>query len=277
MSNNSNVDVSIIIPAYNEEKYIGRCIDSLKNQTLDRIEIIVVDDGSDDATKKIAEGKNIKVISILHSGPGYAKNTGIKNSVGKIIVFFDADMYAAQDYIEKLIEPIVRNIAIGTYSSAEYVGNHENIWSRCWNINNDLPIHRRQSTRYHLNGKVFRAITKKEYYKLGGFDNLRGYEDDMTLTNEDVRAYEVKDAVCCHNNPESLHEVYLSARWIGRSPSFPLNIRNILRYSIFNSLRLSFRKVRKNAPIRFIFFKIIFDLGMLSGILVKNSERNFSK
>lgn len=269
--------ISIIIPAYNEGRYIGQCIESLIKQTVKNFEIIVIDDGSTDDTKKIAENFDVSVISIFHAGPGQAKKEGIKFTRGEILVFFDADMYAAHDYIEKLIQPIINKKSVGTFSTAEYIGNTDNVWSQCWNINNNLPLTRRQKERDHLHGKVFRAILKNEYFQLGGFDSSQGYEDDMSLSKDNTRAFEVKDAICYHNNPESLSEVFVSARWIGRSPKLSFNIKNLLRYSIFNSLRFSFLKIRKGAPMRFIFFKVIFDFGILAGIFFKNSEKNFSK
>lgn len=85
--------VSIIIPVYNGEKTIKACIDSLLSQTLKDIEIIVVNDGSDDKTESIllSYGKRITVISQRRKGQGFARNAGIKAAAGEYIGFVDAD------------------------------------------------------------------------------------------------------------------------------------------------------------------------------------------
>ena len=99
--------VSVIIPVYNGEKYIERCLNSLKNQTLDDIEIICVNDGSKDRTEEILQAiskddDRIKVLNQENSGPVTARNNGIKISNGEYIGFIDIDDFVSQDYYEKL-------------------------------------------------------------------------------------------------------------------------------------------------------------------------------
>lgn len=93
--------VSIIIPVYNVEKYIERCVNSLKNQTLTDIEIILVDDSSTDSSLKICkslakEDPRIKVITKVNEGAGYARNAALEIATGEYIGFVDSD-----DYVEK--------------------------------------------------------------------------------------------------------------------------------------------------------------------------------
>lgn len=94
--NNFETKVSVIIPVYNVENYLGECLDSVTNQTLKDIEIICVNDGSYDSSPEILReyaGKDsrIKVISQLNSGPGGARNSGLDIAKGKYIFFIDAD------------------------------------------------------------------------------------------------------------------------------------------------------------------------------------------
>ncbi len=101
------VKVSVIIPAYNTEKYIAKCLSSLVNQTLKDIEIIVVDDGSTDGTKSIisqfaVKDKRIKIIEQCNKGPSAARNTGIKAAQGEYIGFVDADDWVDNDFYERL-------------------------------------------------------------------------------------------------------------------------------------------------------------------------------
>jgi len=99
--------LSVIIPAYNSEKYIQKCLNSLTNQTLKEIEIIVIDDGSVDQTSQTAysfaqNDSRIKVVIQEHKLQGAARNNGIKHANGEYIGFVDADDWVDLDYFEKL-------------------------------------------------------------------------------------------------------------------------------------------------------------------------------
>lgn len=101
------VKISIIVPVYNVEQYLEECLNSLINQTLIGIEIIIVNDGSTDNSTFIINKyknkyKNIKVINQKNSGLSEARNTGIKNSTGKYLAFVDSDDYVDVDMFEKL-------------------------------------------------------------------------------------------------------------------------------------------------------------------------------
>lgn len=101
------VKVSIIIPVYNVEKYIRRCIDSVKKQTLKDIEIICVDDGSPDGCPAILDScaqtdPRIKVIHQKNKGQGGARNTGVENACGEYITFLDSDDVMEPNFAEKM-------------------------------------------------------------------------------------------------------------------------------------------------------------------------------
>lgn len=101
--------VSIIVPVYNVKKYLSKCLDSLVNQTLQDIEIIVVDDGSTDGSSQIidvysADYKNIKVIHKENGGLMSAWTVGVRASQGKYIGFVDSDDYVSLDMYEKLYQ-----------------------------------------------------------------------------------------------------------------------------------------------------------------------------
>lgn len=104
------IKVSVIVPAYNTEKYLKKCLDSLVKQTLDDIEIIVINDCSTDKTKDILEKykrkyKNIKVINNkTNKGIGYNRNLGITKASGKYIIFVDSDDYLDIDYAKKMYD-----------------------------------------------------------------------------------------------------------------------------------------------------------------------------
>lgn len=101
--------VSIIIPVYNVEKYLERCVSSLQNQTLDEIEIILVDDASTDSSPRICdklaqEDPRIKVIHKVNEGAGYARNSALEIATGTYIGFVDSDDYVEKDMFKTLCD-----------------------------------------------------------------------------------------------------------------------------------------------------------------------------
>ena len=109
-----NKKVSIIIPVYNAEKFLDKCIESLQNQTYKNLEFVFVDDGSKDNSvnilKKYAKkDKRIKIIKQKNAGPGPARNNGMKQSTGDYLTFVDSDDTIDSDYIEQLMTHIKDN------------------------------------------------------------------------------------------------------------------------------------------------------------------------
>lgn len=97
--------VSVVVPIYNVEKYLDRCITSVVNQTYANLEIILVDDGSPDGCPQICDtwaqkDSRIRVIHKENAGLGMARNTGIDYATGEYICFFDSDDYVASETIE---------------------------------------------------------------------------------------------------------------------------------------------------------------------------------
>ena len=98
-------DISIIVPIYNAEKYINKCLDSILKQTKKELEIILVNDGSTDNTEKIIKtykDKRIKYFKNDNHGIGYSRNFGIKKSTSKYIMFLDSDDYLKITACEEL-------------------------------------------------------------------------------------------------------------------------------------------------------------------------------
>ena len=99
--------LSVIIPVYNMEKYLTRCLNSVTKQTLIDIEIICVNDGSTDKSQEILEqyakkDNRIKIIKIENSGQAVARNTGISAATGEYLGFVDSDDWIDKNYFEKM-------------------------------------------------------------------------------------------------------------------------------------------------------------------------------
>ncbi len=99
--------VSVVVPVYNEEKYLNSCLESLINQSLTDIEIIIVDDGSTDKSREIekeyaeADGR-ISVLKQMNQYAGAARNRGMDVAQGKYIIFLDADDWYSEYFLEKM-------------------------------------------------------------------------------------------------------------------------------------------------------------------------------
>ena len=103
------IAVSVIVPAYNVERFIKKCIDSLLDQSLQAIEIIVINDGSTDETELVIRNNyrnetRVKYISQLNKGVSQTRNIGVDNARGKYLLFVDGDDYLGKDYIKNLVE-----------------------------------------------------------------------------------------------------------------------------------------------------------------------------
>ncbi len=268
--------VSVIIPTYNEENTIAECLESLSQQTYKDTEIIVVDDGSTDNTLNVVETVHCSLFTVhllrqKHKGPGEARNLGAKNAKGEILVFVDADMTFERDFIEKLVAPIIRGKASGTWSREEYVLNWDNVWARCWNINEGWEERKRHPKNYPPTQKVFRALLKSEFDNVGGFERGGYYTDDWSLSEKlGYEAVAAPGAKFYHANPSNLSEVFNHAKWVAKRP-YKLGILGatfaFFRATLPVSLVVGLVKSVLNKTPHFFIFKIVYDFGIFVGIL----------
>ena len=103
---------SVVVCAYNADATIGACLESLKRLNYPDYEVIVIDDGSTDATARIAESNGARVMKLEHRGLSAARNAGIAAAAGNIVAFIDADAEADCDWLYHLVETITRNDAV---------------------------------------------------------------------------------------------------------------------------------------------------------------------
>ena len=133
-----NPKVSIIVPIYNVEKYLDRCMNSLVNQTLKDIEIIMVDDGSPDNCPKMCDewakkDNRIKVVHKKNGGLGYARNSGLDVATGEYVAFVDSDDFVKTDMYETLYNKIEEYGAdtifccFFTYYNDHNIQDHKNV------------------------------------------------------------------------------------------------------------------------------------------------------
>lgn len=116
--------LSIIVPAYNVETYITKCLNSLLNQTTDDYEIVVINDGSTDKTGEIIEQKYKDKVTYVkkekNSGLSDTRNLGMQLATGEYIIFVDGDDYVESNCVEKIKEQIKRNPEIDVIYTGHY-------------------------------------------------------------------------------------------------------------------------------------------------------------
>ena len=103
--------VSVILPVYNVEQYLDKCVESVVNQTYRNLEVILVDDGAKDSSPEICEkwakqDRRIVVIHKKNAGLGMARNTGLDVAHGRYVAFIDSDDFVEENAIEKLIDAL---------------------------------------------------------------------------------------------------------------------------------------------------------------------------
>jgi glycosyltransferase involved in cell wall biosynthesis len=105
--------VSVVVPVYNGERYLGEALDSILAQDYDPFEVIVVDDGSDDGGAELARARDVRVLVQANGGPAAARNAGIAASRGSFVAFLDQDDLWVPGKLAKQIEMLVRRPDLG--------------------------------------------------------------------------------------------------------------------------------------------------------------------
>ncbi len=166
--------VSVILPAYNGEKFIAAAIDSALNQTYKDFEIIVVNDGSTDRTAEILSkyGGKIRVISQANGGIAKARNVAIDNSKGEYLAFLDQDDIWLEDKLEKQMEVFDKDKEVGLVYSDTFVMTDGNVELKSFDLKK--PYRGMVIEELLMNSFISTSsvVTKKECFdRVGMFDN----------------------------------------------------------------------------------------------------------
>ena len=172
--------VSIIIPNYNGEKFLERCLKSVYSQSYKNLEVILIDAGSTDNSIQIAQDYNCKIIKSNHRGRTYQKNLGVKEAKGEYIYFIDSDFELQQNVVQEAVEAVKQfnydMIAIHNVSD-ESVG----FWAKVRRFDRDMLIH----DKYTI---CPRFINKSLFIKVGQFNEQMISNEDYDLFNRLFRA-----------------------------------------------------------------------------------------
>ena len=187
--NNKRVKISFIIPCYNVEKYLPKCIDSLMNQTLPDIEAIFINDGSPDNCLKILKdyrkkyGDKIVIIDKKNEGVWRGRKDGIKKAKGEFIGFVDSDDYVTPDFAAKLYNAAIKNhadIAVCGFDRIDL--DTGKLYSRemCKPKHKNIIIKNNPGLLLELNGAPWNKIYKAELLKnMAELQHIPPVLDDM--------------------------------------------------------------------------------------------------
>ncbi|MBR5498054.1 MAG: glycosyltransferase [Clostridia bacterium] len=167
--------ISVIVPVYNVEKYINKCIESIVNQTYTNLEIILVDDGSSDNCPDICDewvkkDSRIKVIHQLNSGGGAARNKGLENANGSLISFIDSDDYLSNEMFAHLYNLINLGADIAECEYTMVLDDHY-IFD---NNYNDFTIYtNHEAMEAHIKNYLFKQVIWNKLYRREIVSNIR--------------------------------------------------------------------------------------------------------
>ena len=161
----NNIKISIIVPVYNTEQYLERCIKSLINQTLDAIEIILVNDGStDNSYQKCIElskiDPRIRVYNKKNEGLGYTRNYGISVSSGEYVAFIDSDDYVDFDFFEKLYKKSLENKSDAVFGNMKLVDSSGKVY-----LTHKIPFKYDKICANHLLKNLLKIYDEDDYGK----------------------------------------------------------------------------------------------------------------
>ena len=253
------MEFSVIVPAYNAAKTLQSLLDSLSNQTHKDFEIIVIDDGSNDETYKIAQSYACDLIHLIENhGPAYCRNFGAQNARGDILVFIDSDCRADRMWIEKMVRHFSQNDTEAIMGKlillpSSLLGNSISAlgfpaggaigFDKIWKVDKEGYTDSLSSCNC--------AIKRDVFWNVGGFDETFPYaggEDSLLAYNIRASKYRIKycpDVLVCHQARDSLNDFF---RWhFRRGISSYIFSRKIARKKEFFILRLwSTKNIIKN-------------------------------
>lgn len=262
--------ISVIVPVYNVKPFLVECLDSIINQTYKNLEIILVDDGSNDGSEKICDeykekDDRIKVIHQRNRGLSVARNIGIEKSNGKYLTFVDSDDYIHKEMLEVLYENIKKyncEISICNYS------NNEDLKIRdAKNIEIFDSLEKMLGQLYNKYGICFGTAWGK-LYKRNIFDSLRypenkKYEDifiihkiygqtkKLVFSNNSLYFYRIRENSLMNskyslNNLDELEAILDRMNFVKERNFEYFYARDFYRY--VNALKRHYIQIKKYFP-----------------------------
>ena len=209
--------ISIVVPCYNMEKKVKRCISSIKKQSYKEFEVLMIDDGSKDKTKEvikkaIATDKRFKYYYKKNGGLSSARNYGLERATGKYICFIDSDDYIEKDYLKELYNSIIENdsdISIcyfsRVYENKTNINHIEDGFSNlikfpaAWNKLYKTSLFKDNDINYPIG---------KWYEDLGTFPKLYMISNNVSIIEKSLYNYIQNSASIMHTYDDRIYQMY---------------------------------------------------------------------
>lgn len=284
--------ISIVVPAYNAAGRLGACLQALSDQTIPphEYEVIVVDDGSQDATGDVARAFDVQVIRQDNAGPAAARNRGARNASGDILLFTDSDCVPQRDWIEKMIERLHDPEVAGV--KGVYLTRQRGLAPRFAQAEYEDKYDNMKKVRYIDFIDTYSAGYRRDvFFDNGGFDTgLPAVEDidlSLRLSRKGHKLVLAPDAVVYHSHPPTLprylYRKYRLGQWYARvyvrfpgkmfKDSYtPRSVRLQIGFSALLGLALVLSAFR--------FISLLFALPLAVGLVLSAlplSARNFGR
>ena len=234
-----NQKISIIIPIYNVEKYLKKCLDSVMHQTYTNLEVILVDDGSTDQCSKIcdqyaSEDQRIVVIHQANMGLSGARNAGIEKVTGEFVLFLDSDDYIAEDYCERMLRTALADNADIVVGEIISVDDNDVILDDANGLHfqKSKVVNNRQAMQMLISQKEMKGYAWGKLYRKNVIDGIKYpvgkvYEDRFVLPHYFQRAacvalckyayayYRIRATSISHNvSLEKLQDLLDAENWM---------------------------------------------------------------
>lgn len=174
---------SIIVPVYNTEKYLKRCLDSIRKQTFKNYEVIIVNDGSTDNSSDIISKYPFKIINQKNQGLSMARNNGVKESSGEYLIFLDSDDYIEKDLLREINNSLSNNPDLIRYQIKEVFDDKSDVSYEEDSFENKDGVEAfKLITKYHFVENAWAYAIKREFYLKEKFSFKKGtYHEDFGL------------------------------------------------------------------------------------------------
>ena len=297
------IKYSFIVPVYNTEKYLKKCLDSLVNQTYKDFEIIVVNDGSTDKSSNIISKyqkkyKNIIVIDKENEGLSMARNRGVQKSSGKYIIFVDSDDYVSNKLLEEVDKKIddsdILRFQIAT-EDEEYTKineYHEEVFESMCGYDAFKYL-----SSYHFVEPAWCYVIRKNYYIENKFSFKKGvYHEDFGLIpyviykSRKVKSidfigyyYIQRNGSIMNNNDYKktvkkafdMLEQYKTMRLFAKNINRKNNLDDYFLSYISNSVIVKARELKKDE--KKVYINELKKLNVFDGVIVNTRIRRFKK
>lgn len=178
---------TIVIPAFDEERFVGEAIESALAQTYDPVEVVVVDDGSTDRTAEIAAAYDgVRVVRQENRGLSAARNAGVAASTGEVLAFLDADDVLLPRKLEIQVDPLFADEEIGCVLASQELFSEDGSEPPAWALEADasgsgwIEWIEGLDTPADLY-PVTMVLARSLFDEVGGFDETMGHSEDVDI------------------------------------------------------------------------------------------------